>query len=91
MIDHLERATLDLSRVDFLVLDEADEMLTMGFADDVERILSETPNTSRSPCFPRPCRRRSANSAPSICTIRSKSLVRRKPLWPRIFRRATFR
>ncbi len=33
---HLERATLDLSRVDFLVLDEADEMLTMRFADDVE-------------------------------------------------------
>ncbi len=49
-------------------------MLTMGFADDVERILSETPITSRSPCF-RDHAPRSANSAPSICIDRSKSLV----------------
>ncbi len=43
VIDHLERGTLDLSRLDYLVLDEADEMLAMGFAEDVERILSGTP------------------------------------------------
>jgi len=43
VIDHLERGTLDLSRVDYLVLDEADEMLQMGFAEDVERILADTP------------------------------------------------
>src|SRR6201985_2557298 len=43
IIDHLERGTLDLSRVDYLVLDEADEMLRMGSAEEVERILAETP------------------------------------------------
>jgi ATP-dependent RNA helicase DeaD len=43
VIDHLERKTLDLSRLRFLVLDEADEMLNMGFAEDVERILADTP------------------------------------------------
>ena len=43
VIDHIERGTLDLSHVDYLVLDEADEMLTMGFAEEVDRILSETP------------------------------------------------
>jgi len=43
VIDHLERGTLDLSHLDYLVLDEADEMLQMGFAEDVERILAETP------------------------------------------------
>jgi ATP-dependent RNA helicase DeaD len=42
VIDHLERGSLDLSHVDYLVLDEADEMLAMGFAEDVERILSDT-------------------------------------------------
>jgi len=51
VIDHLERGTLDLSRVDYLVLDEADEMLTMGFAEDVERILSETPEYKQVALF----------------------------------------
>src|ERR1700739_1174264 len=51
IIDHLERGTLDLSRVDYLVLDEADEMLTMGFAEDVERILSETPEYKQVALF----------------------------------------
>jgi ATP-dependent RNA helicase DeaD len=45
VIDHIERKTLDLSQVQYLVLDEADEMLDMGFAEDVERILeSVNPN-----------------------------------------------
>src|SRR5690242_12129739 len=39
VIDHLEKGSLDLSHLDYLVLDEADEMLQMGFAEDVERIL----------------------------------------------------
>ena len=51
VIDHLERGTLDLSRLDYLVLDEADEMLTMGFAEDVERILSETPEYKQVALF----------------------------------------
>ncbi len=43
VIDHLSKGTLDLTELRFLVLDEADEMLNMGFADDVETILADTP------------------------------------------------
>ncbi|GAA1351316.1 DEAD/DEAH box helicase [Falsarthrobacter nasiphocae] len=43
VIDHLAKGSLDLSELSYLVLDEADEMLRMGFADDVEKILSGTP------------------------------------------------
>ena len=43
IMDHLEKGTLDLTELRFLVLDEADEMLNMGFADDVETILADTP------------------------------------------------
>src|SRR6201987_2733262 len=51
VIDHLEKGTLDVSRVDYLVLDEADEMLNLGFAEDVERILSETPEYKQVALF----------------------------------------
>ena len=51
VIDHLERGTLDLSHLDYLVLDEADEMLQMGFAEDVERILSGTPEYKQVALF----------------------------------------
>ena len=44
VIDHLERGTLDLSELRMLVLDEADEMLRMGFIDDVEAVLKKTPD-----------------------------------------------
>lgn len=43
IMDHLEKGTLDLTHLRFLVLDEADEMLNMGFAEDVETILADTP------------------------------------------------
>ncbi|HTE40939.1 MAG TPA: DEAD/DEAH box helicase, partial [Steroidobacteraceae bacterium] len=43
IMDHLKRQTLDLSKLKHLVLDEADEMLHMGFIDDVEWILEQTP------------------------------------------------
>ena len=43
VIDHLDRKTLDLSELRFMVLDEADEMLRMGFIDDVEKVLQATP------------------------------------------------
>jgi ATP-dependent RNA helicase DeaD len=43
VLDHLARGTLDLSRVEQVVLDEADEMLRMGFVDDVQTILGHTP------------------------------------------------
>lgn len=51
VIDHLDKGTLDISQLDFLVLDEADEMLTMGFAEDVERILAETPDDKQVALF----------------------------------------
>ena len=43
ILDHLDRGTLDLGELRYLVLDEADEMLQMGFAEDVETILGATP------------------------------------------------
>lgn len=51
VIDHLEKGSLDLSNLQYLVLDEADEMLRMGFAEDVERILSETPEDKQVALF----------------------------------------
>jgi ATP-dependent RNA helicase DeaD len=67
VIDHLERGTLDLSRIDYLVLDEADEMLNMGFAEDVERILSETPEYKQVALF-------SATMPPAIRKLTVKYL-----------------
>jgi ATP-dependent RNA helicase DeaD len=43
VLDHMKRGTLDLTKLTCLVLDEADEMLRMGFIDDVEYVLKETP------------------------------------------------
>ncbi|WP_327141882.1 DEAD/DEAH box helicase [Nocardia sp. NBC_01327] len=51
VIDHLERGTLDLTELQYLVLDEADEMLKMGFQEDVERILRDTPDTKQVALF----------------------------------------
>lgn len=51
VIDHLDKGSLDLSALKTLVLDEADEMLRMGFIDDVERILQETPETRQTALF----------------------------------------
>ncbi len=51
LIDHLERGRLDLSRVQTLVLDEADRMLDMGFLEDVERIVTATPETRQTMMF----------------------------------------
>ncbi len=47
ILDHLRRGTLDLSSLRWLVLDEADEMLNMGFIDDVDEILSYAPDERR--------------------------------------------
>jgi ATP-dependent RNA helicase DeaD len=51
VIDHLDRGTLDLSALRCLVLDEADEMLRMGFIDDVEAVLKKTPDTRQVALF----------------------------------------
>ncbi|MDT5179073.1 MAG: ATP-dependent helicase DeaD, partial [Mycobacterium sp.] len=67
VIDHIEKGSLDLSHLDYMVLDEADEMLQMGFAEDVERILSETPEYKQVALF-------SATMPPAIRKITSKYL-----------------
>lgn len=51
VMDHLRRKTLKLENLKALVLDEADEMLRMGFIDDVETILKETPDTRQTVLF----------------------------------------
>jgi ATP-dependent RNA helicase DeaD len=51
IMDHLEKGTLDLSQLKYLVLDEADEMLKMGFAEDVETILADTPDDKQVALF----------------------------------------
>jgi ATP-dependent RNA helicase DeaD len=50
-LDHLQRKTLRLEQVRMVVLDEADEMLDMGFADDLEAILSATPEEKQTALF----------------------------------------
>ncbi|MBI1175130.1 MAG: DEAD/DEAH box helicase [Sideroxydans sp.] len=51
LIDHIERGRIDFSRLDMLILDEADRMLDMGFIDDVERIAAATPETRQTLLF----------------------------------------
>jgi ATP-dependent RNA helicase DeaD len=51
VLDHMRRKTLKLSEVDYVILDEADEMLNMGFIEDVEEILAATPETRRTLLF----------------------------------------
>jgi ATP-dependent RNA helicase DeaD len=51
VIDHLNRGSLDLSQLRCLVLDEADEMLRMGFIDDVEAVLKKVPETRQVALF----------------------------------------
>jgi ATP-dependent RNA helicase DeaD len=51
VIDHIQKGSLDLSQLKTLVLDEADEMLRMGFIDDVEQILQQTPAQRQTALF----------------------------------------
>src|SRR6195952_4001763 len=51
IMDHLDKGTLDLTELKYLVLDEADEMLKMGFAEDVETILKDTPDDKQIALF----------------------------------------
>jgi len=51
IMDHMERGTLQLGMVKMVVLDEADRMLDMGFRDDIEKILSATPNERQTVFF----------------------------------------
>jgi ATP-dependent RNA helicase DeaD len=51
LLDHIKRRTLDLSEVRTVVLDEADEMLNMGFIEDIEMILQEIPTDHQTALF----------------------------------------
>jgi len=51
VLDHIRRGTLHLDRIKCAVLDECDEMLSMGFQEDIENILSETPDTRQTLLF----------------------------------------
>jgi ATP-dependent RNA helicase DeaD len=66
-LDHMRRGTLDLSGLRIVVLDEADEMLDMGFAEDLELILEGTPEGRQTTLF-------SATLPPRIASIAEKHL-----------------
>ncbi|MED1201537.1 DEAD/DEAH box helicase [Heyndrickxia acidicola] len=51
LLDHIQRKTLKLNHISVVVLDEADEMLDMGFVEDIERILKETPEEKQTLLF----------------------------------------
>jgi len=76
-LDHIRRGTLLLDAVRIVVLDEADEMLDMGFAEDLEAILAATPTERQTALF-------SATVAPRIAQIAKKHL--RNPITVRIDR-----
>ena len=62
LMDHLRRKTLKLDNLKMVILDEADEMLNMGFKEDIETILKTTPNTRQTVMF-------SATMPPEIIRI----------------------
>jgi ATP-dependent RNA helicase DeaD len=66
-LDHVRRQTLDLSHVEVLVLDEADEMLDMGFAEDIDALITGTPETRQTALF-------AATFAPRIAAIAGRHL-----------------
>src|SRR3989442_11795455 len=51
LTDHMERRTVRLDRVKFVVLDEADRMLDMGFIDDINYILNQVPKSHQTALF----------------------------------------
>ncbi|HEV7571986.1 MAG TPA: DEAD/DEAH box helicase [Thermoanaerobaculia bacterium] len=69
LIDHLDRGTLDLAKVRMVVLDEADEMLKMGFIDEVERMLSLVPTPRQIALF-------SATMPEPIARIAQRHLIK---------------
>ena len=74
--DHLDRGTLDISKISFAVLDEADEMLDMGFIEDIEKILATSPKNKRmllfSATMPDPILRLAENFMRDYTVVRIK-------------------
>ena len=86
VMDHMRRHTLRLDDLRTVVLDEADEMLNMGFLDDIQTILAETPDTRQTVLFSATIRRRSTSarvSAPSRRSSNFSTACRRRARWMR--------
>lgn len=83
LLDHLKRGTLNLSKLKGLVLDEADEMLRMGFIDDVETIMAEIPAEHQTALFsatmPEPIRRITRRFMKNPHEVRIQSSVKTAP------------
>ena len=80
VMDHIKRGTLKLDTLKHLVLDEADEMLRMGFIDDVEWILEQMPTEAAGRAvLGHDAGRRFAGSRRTICAIPPKSRSRARP------------
>ncbi|MCQ6276596.1 DEAD/DEAH box helicase [Bacillus sp. V3B] len=81
LIDHIERKTIRLGSIKMVVLDEADEMLNMGFVEDIERILAETPKEKQTMLFSATMPKRIQNLAerfmkePEIVKVKAKEMT----------------
>ncbi|MDD3163847.1 MAG: DEAD/DEAH box helicase [Sphaerochaetaceae bacterium] len=77
ILDHLQRGTLDISHIKCFVLDEADEMLDMGFIEDIETILEAAPQEKRMLCFsatmPEPILKLAARFMPNYKLVRTQT------------------
>ena len=81
-MDHMRRGSLKLDGLRGLVLDEADEMLRMGFAEDVDWILTQALPSGRSRFFRPPCPIRFVESLSGICATPPRSRSSRRPPRP---------
>lgn len=83
LLDHLNRGTLKLNNLKGIVLDEADEMLRMGFIDDVETIMAELPEDHQTALFsatmPEPIRRITRRFMKNPHEVRIQSSVKTAP------------
>ncbi|WWO99043.1 MAG: DEAD/DEAH box helicase [Candidatus Dasytiphilus stammeri] len=83
LLDHIQRGTLDLSRLRSLVLDEADEMLRMGFIVDVEKIFEKIPKEKQTALFsatmPEAIRRITTNFMKNPHEIRIDTDITKRP------------
>ncbi|MFB6466180.1 DEAD/DEAH box helicase [Cytobacillus sp. Hz8] len=81
LIDHLDRKTIRFNQIKMVVLDEADEMLNMGFIEDIERILSDIPEERQTLLFSATMPRKIQNLAekfmkePELVKIKAKEMT----------------
>ncbi len=81
LMDHMERRTIKLTDIKMVVLDEADEMLNMGFIEDIEKILSATPDSRQTLLFSATMPRQIQNLAqrflkdPALISIKAKEVT----------------